>query len=46
MEFSLYKCTKSDVKNKELKIEHMENKPGTQSTMYNGIATDLNGLYD
>lgn len=46
MEFSLYKCTKSDVKNKELKIEHMGNKPGTQSTMYNGITTDLNGLYD
>lgn len=36
------------MKNKVLKIEHMENKPGTQNTLtlYNGIATDLNGLYD
>lgn len=34
------------MKNQVLKIEHMENKPGTQNTLYNGIATDLNGLYD
>lgn len=32
------------MKNKMLKIELMGNEPRTN--MYNGAATDLNGLYD